>query len=161
MQSNQCLYPAYRRRLKTSTYNRVTDLNHREKKLRIISDTATHSVMKSKLSKEADQYHRKPFVNELILTKTCSSAPCNFPKEKGSIMSFLLRILLNFSEQLFYRITVNSALFKVNNGNTRTISEICLKMLIKTREWHQWRLAVVFIVNFEQISHIVLVFATP
>ena len=38
-------------------------------------------------------------------------------------------------------------LFKVNDGNTRTMCEICLKLVIKTPE----RRLVVFIVNFEQI----------
>ena len=48
-------------------------------------------------------------------------------------------------------------LFKVNNRKTRTINEICLKLTIKTLERRNWRRSGVFIVNFEQISHIVLV----
>ena len=40
-------------------------------------------------------------------------------------------------------------LLKVNNRNTRTRCEICSKLTIKTG---------VFIVNFEHISHLVLVF---
>ena len=51
-------------------------------------------------------------------------------------------------------------LFKVNNGNVRTMRKICSK--IKTPERRQWRRqrarSGIFIVNFEQISHIVLVF---
>ena len=38
-------------------------------------------------------------------------------------------------------------LFKVKNGNTRTMCETCY-----------WRLSGVFILNFEQISHIVQLF---
>ena len=49
-------------------------------------------------------------------------------------------------------------LFKVNNRNTRTRCEICLKLAIKTPEGRHWRFSGVFIVNFEQISHVVLVF---
>ena len=50
-------------------------------------------------------------------------------------------------------------LFKVNNGDTRTVREICSKLMIKTPERRQWRpCSGVFIVNFEQVSHIVLVF---
>ena len=45
-------------------------------------------------------------------------------------------------------------LFKVNNRNTRTRCEICSKLTIKTPE----RRYGVFIVNFEYISHLVLVF---
>ena len=29
-------------------------------------------------------------------------------------------------------------LFKVNNGNTRLIYEICSKLIVKTPEWRQW-----------------------
>ena len=48
--------------------------------------------------------------------------------------------------------------FKVNNRNTRTMFEICSKLTIKTLERRQWRRSGVFIINFEQISHIVLLF---
>ena len=48
--------------------------------------------------------------------------------------------------------------FKVNNRNTRTRCEICSKLTINTPERHQWRRSGVFIVNFEHISHLVLVF---
>ena len=72
-------------------------------------------------------------------------------------------------------------LLKVNNRNTRTRCEICSKLTIKTPErrhfisprntrkpkgflefsriikW-EWRRSGVFIVNFEHISHLVLVF---
>ena len=36
--------------------------------------------------------------------------------------------------------------------------EICSKLTIKTPEQRQWRRSGAFIVNFEQISHIVLIF---
>ena len=49
-------------------------------------------------------------------------------------------------------------LFKVNNRNTRTRCEICSKLTIKTTERRQWRRSSVFIINFEYISHLVLVF---
>ena len=49
-------------------------------------------------------------------------------------------------------------MFKVNNRNTRTRCEICLKLTIKTRKQRQWRRSGVFIVNFELISYLVLVF---
>ena len=50
-------------------------------------------------------------------------------------------------------------LFKVNNGNTRKMLELCSKLPIKTPERRQWRRNGVFIVNFEQISNNVLMFA--
>ena len=49
-------------------------------------------------------------------------------------------------------------MFKVNNRNTRTRYEICSKLTIKTPERRHWRRSGVFFVNFEHISHLVLVF---
>ena len=46
-------------------------------------------------------------------------------------------------------------LFKANNGNTRKKCKICSKLTVKTR---QWRRSGVFIVNFEHILHLFLVF---
>ena len=49
-------------------------------------------------------------------------------------------------------------LLKVNNRNTRTRCEICSKLTINTPERRYWRRSGVFIVNFEHISHLALVF---
>ena len=46
--------------------------------------------------------------------------------------------------------------FKFNNGNTRTMCETCSKLTMKTAKP---RRTDVFVVNFEQISRIVLVFS--
>ena len=54
--------------------------------------------------------------------------------------------------------TAGIFLLKVNNRNTRTGSEICSKLIIKTPEQCQWCRAGVFVVNFEHISHLVLAF---
>ena len=48
-------------------------------------------------------------------------------------------------------------MFKVNNKNTRRRFEIFSKLTIKTPERH-WSRSGVFIVNFEYISHLALVF---
>ena len=48
--------------------------------------------------------------------------------------------------------------FKVNNRDTRTSYETCSKLTIKTLKRRHWCRSVVFIVNFEHISHLVLVF---
>ena len=48
-------------------------------------------------------------------------------------------------------------MFKVNNRNNRTRCE-CSKLTVKTAEQHQWRRSFVFTVNFQHISHLVLVF---
>ena len=47
---------------------------------------------------------------------------------------------------------------KVNNRNTWTLCEICSKLTIKTPERHHSPHSGIFIVNFEQISHIILMF---
>ena len=49
-------------------------------------------------------------------------------------------------------------MFKVKNSNTRARCEICSKLTIKTPKRRQWRRYGVFIVNFEHISHLVLLF---
>ena len=43
---------------------------------------------------------------------------------------------------------------KLNNGNTRAISGICLKLTTKIAEGRHWLLFDIRIVNFERISHI-------
>ena len=49
-------------------------------------------------------------------------------------------------------------LFKVNNGNTRTVCEISSKLIINIPERHSQCRSDVFVVNFEHISFIALVF---
>ena len=48
-------------------------------------------------------------------------------------------------------------MFKVNYRNFRT-REICSNLTVKTLERRQWRRSGVFIVNFEHVSQLVLVF---
>ena len=49
-------------------------------------------------------------------------------------------------------------MFKVNNRNSRTKCEICLKLTIKTPERRLGRRSGIFSVTFEHILHLVLVF---
>ena len=49
-------------------------------------------------------------------------------------------------------------LFKVNSGNARTICEIRSNLILKTPERRPLHHLGAFIVNFEQISQIVLAF---
>ena len=49
-------------------------------------------------------------------------------------------------------------LFKVKNGNTRAMCEICSELTLKTPERPNWSLSCVFIVNCTRISHIFQVF---
>ena len=54
-------------------------------------------------------------------------------------------------------IPVDIYLLKVSNRKTRIRCEIYSKLTIKTPERRQWRHSGIFIVNFEHISHFVLV----
>ena len=55
-------------------------------------------------------------------------------------------------------IPIGIYLLKVNDRNTRKRFEICSKLTKKTPERCHWRRCGVFIVNFEHILHLVLVF---
>ena len=59
---------------------------------------------------------------------------------------------------LHYYFPTNNYLFKVIDKNSRAWCKICPKLTIKTSERHQWRHSEVFIINFEYISHHVLVY---
>ena len=63
-----------------------------------------------------------------------------------------------FSEKFNSYFPAGIYLLKVNNRNTRARFEICSKVIIKIPERRQWRCFGVFIVNFEYISHLALVF---
>ena len=49
-------------------------------------------------------------------------------------------------------------MFKVNNRNSKTGCEICSRLTIKTPERHHCGRSGVFIVNFDHISHLFVVF---
>ena len=49
-------------------------------------------------------------------------------------------------------------MFKVNNRSTNKRCELCSKLTINTPQQHHWRQSSVFIVNFEHISQLFLVF---
>ena len=53
---------------------------------------------------------------------------------------------------------VNIYLLKVKNRNTKERWEICSKLTIKTAERRQWCHLGVFIVNFDNMSHLFLMF---
>ena len=49
-------------------------------------------------------------------------------------------------------------LFKVNNGDTRIMYQICSKLILKKLGWRYWPRSVLIVVIFEHILHIVLAF---
>ena len=69
----------------------------------------------------------------------------------------LLKICQDLQLKFPENVPAGIYLFKVNNRNTRTRCELCSKLTIKISERHHWRRSVVFVVNFEHISHLFLV----
>ena len=56
-----------------------------------------------------------------------------------------------------WKVPSNIHLFKVNNGDTRIMYQICSKLTIKKLGWRYWPHSGVFsVVNFKHIPHIVL-----
>ena len=68
----------------------------------------------------------------------------------------LIPSLIHLSKSSPY--LANIYLFWFNNRNTGNRFKICSKLTIKTQDRRHWRRSVIVILNFEQISHIVLVF---
>ena len=83
---------------------------------------------------------------------------CNFANVPLEI--FILGVLISEGapQRQMYIYPAGTYLFKVNNRNTRSNCEICSKLTVKTTKQRHWRRSGVFIVNFEHISHLVLVF---
>ena len=52
----------------------------------------------------------------------------------------------------------DNCMFRVKNKSTRTRCAICSKLTIKTPKQRQWLRSGVFLVNFEHLSHFVLLF---
>ena len=89
----------------------------------------------------------KHLCQSLFFNKAAGLRPeaCNFIKKEtltGVFLCFANFLRTPFSQNTSWRLL----LFKVNNKDTRT-TPIC-----------QWRRSFVFIINFEHISHLVLVF---
>ena len=59
---------------------------------------------------------------------------------------------------ILYSSPSNKYLLKIKNSNTRKRCEICSELITKTPKWRHWLLSGVFIVYFEHISHLFLVF---
>ena len=53
---------------------------------------------------------------------------------------------------------IRQYMFKINNRNTNARCGTCSKLPIKTPDRGQWHRSGIFIVNFEHISYLVLVF---
>ena len=70
----------------------------------------------------------------------------------------LVALCIVWQKSMILVISGCNNMFKVNNRNTRTRCEICSELTIKTPKRRHWCRCGVFIVNFGDISHLVLVF---
>ena len=68
-----------------------------------------------------------------------------------------VKLMLLILKQYLLSIPAGIYLLKVNNKNIRAMCEICSKLTIKIPERRKWRCSGIFIINFEHISHPVLV----
>ena len=97
------------------------------------------------------------FVSKVIKTCAAGQKLCFF--SSGSLerdFKTTNKNLVSASQSLLN--TAGNYMFKVNNRNTRTRCEICSKLTLKIPEQRHWCRCGVFTVNFEHISHLVLVF---
>ena len=79
-----------------------------------------------------------------------------FPSEKGAFQPWRKLCINNYENNCLSNFKNLPNEFIMNK--TKQVNFICLKLTIKTREWHQWCCYDVFIVNFKHIWHLVLVF---
>ena len=112
----------------------------------------------------------KHLCQSLFFNKVAGLRPANLLKETLTQMfscefcvisknTFLYRTpLVTPSDVNWHNNPAGNYMFKVNNRKARTMCEICSELTIKIPERRHWRRSVIFIVNFEHISHLVLVF---
>ena len=93
------------------------------------------------------------FLINPTLMRNMKRVGCNAWHKKNCIDNFLYHF-----HKIFICFPAGSYMLKVNNRKTRTRCEICSKLTIKTPERHHWRSSGVFIVSFEHISHLLLMF---
>ena len=69
-----------------------------------------------------------------------------------------LMITASIMKELNYYYLFGIFLFKVSNGSTRKLCEISPELKVKTPKWRHLRRCRIFVVNFEQISSLFLMF---
>ena len=71
-------------------------------------------------------------------------------------LTFVVILIDDDKKEKFYN-SCRHCMRKVNIRNNRKRSKIRLKLTIKAPEPRQWHCSMVFFVNFEHISHLILV----
>ena len=89
--------------------------------------------------------------------ETVSKECCSWRKRSNLVSKGIFRLI-----QRLWKVKYPSQQIFTCAKSTIEIAErkckICSKLTIKTTEWHQWLWSGVFIVNFEHISHLFLVY---
>ena len=112
------------------------------------------------LRKQLMQRHAECKSGLIVLEHICQTEHVYWYLEK---QTFIIQFECLLQRRFRTMSNVNDAnpvsiyLLKVNR-NTRTRCEICSKLTRKTPERRHWRRSVVFIVKFEHISQLVLLF---
>ena len=70
-------------------------------------------------------------------------------------LTFVVILIDDDKKEKFYN-SCRHCMLKVNIRNNRKRSKIRLKLTIKAPEPRQWHCSMVFFVNFEHISHLIL-----
>ena len=119
--------------------------------VKIVNNFKLQTIFAKSLILDVPQVLSSPLttINQTFLMKTKELYHQSYIKR----YMFFVTVVLT-TQPRFY-------LFKVNNRNTkntRATCEICLKLAVRTPERRQWHRTGVFLVNFQQVSHIDLVF---
>ena len=110
---------------------------------------------------EFKKFHKLSF--NVLIPFSLEIVVCKFNKVLPKLLK-TSRSMENLFRKFFWKSCVftwkilDRRLLKVNNRNNRKRCEICSKLTIKTAERQHSRRSGVFIVNFEHISHNILVF---
>ena len=89
-----------------------------------------------------------------VLSSLLTTIKYTFLKDNKRVISRFFGTVALTTYPGFYLINVTNR----NTKNTKARCQMSLKLTVRTPEWHQWHHSSVFVVNFQHISHIHLVF---
>ena len=117
---------------------------------------SVYNLIYCNLQKSCKCTNSRVFIIIIIVVIIVTFAECT---ASCIYVQFVYMAIRNLRKKIkFWNYPVNISLFKVNRRNARKMCVICSKLTIKTPERRQWLCSGVFIVNFEHISQLFLVF---
>ena len=118
--------------------------------------------VETNIRRQKRSFHKNFFISHTLnyFNKRCGINTKHFLTEWRFIWKFITAWFSwwNTGIQFGSNVPAGNYMFKVNNRNTTARCDICSKLTINIPERRQWRHSGIFIVNFEHISHLVLVF---